>query len=369
MDIVLCTNNKFEDPFLHSQLLKIYDEISLVDKKYLFCRNRKEKDSEEIINIEFGKISFVVYFIKLLFFTFKINSSKTVYHIRGFVSAFIFYFVQKILFWKKVSYIYDPRGAFVTELSESKFASQDNFILRILRFIEKSIIKHSIKTIVTTERFKNLYKDYYENSSKYVVLYNTSALTSLDFVEEKLVEKDCINICYIGSIDHWHNLDEISRVLKYTQDIIPQNTKVYFFTNYPNREMIKEKLSVLMIKDFTVKFIPYEEVEKNLTNMDICISVVEPTKSQLIASPIKISDYIQLNKIIISNKNIGDFDDFFIENNSVQLYEYAEELNFNLDELDSLNREKNEVLKKRLNIQNNIVKIEKILSEYQNDSN
>ncbi len=363
MDIVLCTNNKFEDPFLHSQLLKIYDEISLVNKKYLFRRNKGKKDSEEIINIEFGKISFLVYFIKLLIFTFKINSSQTVYHIRGFVSAFIFYFVQKILFWKKISYIYDPRGAFVTELSESKFESRDNLILKILRVIEKNIIKHSIKTIVTSERFKDLYIDYYENPSKYIVLYNTSALKPIDFVKTNFNSKELINICYIGSIDHWHNLDEIIRVLKYVEDIIPQDKRVYFFTNYSNKDMIKEKLLISKIKDFIVEFIPYEEVERNLTNMHICISVVEPTKSQLIASPIKISDYIQLNKIIIANKGIGDFDDFFIKNNSVQLYEYGEMLDFTFEDLVNLNIEKNDLIKNKLFIKANKDIVKNILVE------
>lgn len=363
MNVVLCTNNKYEDPFLHSQLLNIYDKISFIKNKYLFCRSKNNKIIEGVINIDYGKLTFLVYFFKLLCMIIKINEENTIFHVRGYVSAFIFYFAKNIVFWKKINYIYDPRGAFVVEFSESNFSSKDNILLKILRLIEKKIISRSQKTIVTTKRFKELYFEEYGYESKYIVLYNTSAFSSLEFSNVNLEEKEIINICYIGSIDHWHNLDEIIRVLKYTKEIVPKKTKIYFFTNYSDKNNIKIKLEENLIYDYHVGFIPYSEVETSLKKMDICISIVEPTRSQLIASPIKISDYIQLNKIIISNSDIGDFDDYYKKYNSVKLYPYGKELNFDFNSLINLDLQKNFDLKEKLNIKYNLEKITKILNK------
>lgn len=352
MNIVLCTNNNYSDPFLHSQLLNIYKKIDCIDNVYLFCRT--DRKGNNIINISYGKFSFFVYFFKLFTLLFSLKKEDLVIHLRGFVSAFIFFFVQKMIFWKKFNYIYDPRGAFIIELKESKFSNKDNFLLRVLKFIEKSLIKNSIKTIITTERFKKLFIEQYSLSDKLIVLYNTSSFDYKTINVDLLSDKEIVNICYVGSVNYWHDLDEIIRVLSYTKNIITQKTKVHFFTNFKAIDLIKEKLEKNNILEYDIRFVPYEELENRLKDMDICISVVKPTISTKIASPIKVSDYIMLNKRIIINKDIGDFDDFFIENNSVLLYEYGKELDFTFENLVNLNINKNDLIKDKLFIEANI---------------
>lgn len=352
MNIILCTNNNYTDPFLHSQLLNIYKEIDSIDDIYLFCRT--DKKEKNIINISYGKFSFLVYFFKLFLFLFNLKNENTTIHLRGFVSAFIFFFVQKIIFWKKFKYIYDPRGAFVIELKESKFSDKDNFLLKMLKLIEKNLIENSIKTIVTTERFKELFVNQYGLTDKLIVLYNTSSFNCKNIDAELIKDRDIVNICYVGSVNYWHDLDEIIRVLSYTKNTVPQKTKIYFFTNFKDMSLIKEKLEKNNILDYDIKFVPYEELESRLIDMDICISVVKPTISTKIASPIKVSDYIMLNKRIIMNKDIGDFDDFFIKNNSAQLYEYGGKLDFTFEDILNLNIEKNDLIKDKLFINENI---------------
>lgn len=359
MNIVLCTNNNYTDPFLHSQLLNIYKKIYSIDNIYLFCRTDKKEKS--MINISYGKFSFFVYFFKLFLFLFTIKKENTTIHLRGFVSAFIFFFVQKIIFWKKFKYIYDPRGAFIIELKESKFSNKDNFLLKVLKSIEKNLIKNSIKTIVTTERFKVLFINQYGLIDKLIVLYNTSSFEDKNIDIELSNDKEIVNICYVGSVNYWHDLNEIIRVLSYTKNIITQKTKVHFFTNFKNMDLIKEKLEKNNVLDYDVRFVPYEELENSLKDMDICISVVKPTISTKIASPIKVSDYIMLNKRIIMNRDIGDFDDFFIKNNSVQLYEYGKELDFTFEDLVNLNINKNDLIKDKLYINANIAVIKTCL--------
>lgn len=352
MNIVLCTNNSYNDPFLHSQLLNIYKNINFIDNIYLFCRSEKKENG--VINISYGKFSFFIYFFKLLTFLFNLKKENSVLHLRGFVSAFIFFVVQKIIFWKKFKYIYDPRGAFIIELKESKFSDKDNFLLKILKLIEKNLINNSIKTIVTTERFKQLFVNQYGCVDKLVILYNTSSFINKNKNKGYLKNKELINICYVGSINYWHDLDEIIKVLSYTKNLVKQKNKIYLFTNFKEITLIEKKLKERDILEYEVTFVPYNQLENRLKDMDICISVVKPTISSEIASPIKVSDYIMLDKVIVMNKGIGDFDDFFIENKSVQLYDYGRKLNFTFEDLLSLDIDKNDLIKSKLYISSNI---------------
>lgn len=362
MNIILCTNNNYQDPFLHSQLLNMYKEFDFIDSITLFCKNGKNDSDINIKNISYGKLSFIIYFLKLLNTLLFVNKNDTTFHIRGFVSGFIFYVVSKIVFWKKIKYIYDPRGAFIIELKEKRALKKSNLLLKILKKVDKNLIKKSIKTIVTTEKFKELYVEEYGLDSQYEVLYNASSFTK-EYTIPDIKNKKVLNVCYVGSINYWHDLDEIIRIFSYVKNISPVNIKIFVFTNFKDIALIKEKLESQGLYQYEIKFVPYQELEESLKPMDICISVVKPTISTKIASPIKVSDYIQLNKIIIANEEIGDFDDFFIENNSVQLYRYKKELNFSFEQLINLNVEENNLLKSKLSLKINSDNIRNILEE------
>ncbi len=98
MNIILCTNNNYEDPFLHSQLLNIYKEFDFIENITLFFKGKNNDSNINIKNISYGKLSFFIYFFKLLNILITINKDDTVFHIRGFVSGFIFYTTSKIIF-------------------------------------------------------------------------------------------------------------------------------------------------------------------------------------------------------------------------------------------------------------------------------
>ena len=82
----------------------------------------------------------------------------------------------------------------------------------MLKLIEKNLIENSIKTIVTTERFKELFVSQYGLTDKLIVLYNTSSFNCKNIDAELIKDRDIVNICYVGSVNYWHDLDEIIRV-------------------------------------------------------------------------------------------------------------------------------------------------------------
>ena len=351
--LLMISNNAVSDPYLHSQLLDIYENCDLFDQYSIFCGEGKEEFLRYANIIENGlsKKSFrryPLFYYNLVKTLYKNRKNEMTVHLRGFVSAFLFYLVPKV-FLKKHKFIYDPRGAFLIERREKN--SKMLFIRFLLRF-EKQMIKNSLFTIVTTHKFKELFEGEYGFSDKYLVCYNSS---SLKYSREKynLAESKTINICYCGSVNHWHDLDEIHRLITYTRNLFLQKVKVYIFTSTKNKEIVESKFQELDESDLVVKFVDYNKLEEELSQMHVCISVVKPTKSTEIASPIKISDYIMLNKHFILNKGIGDFDLFYEQNNSALLYDYKENLNFTLEDILNLNPERNIKLAEKLKISTN----------------
>ncbi len=357
---VLLSNNVEKDPFLYSQLLDIYKDLDYFDKEYVFCDGTSKLElykATVISNAATKKSSvrYLIYYYNLLRLLYVNRKNELSIHVRGFVSGVLFYFVPKILF-KSIKYIYDPRGAFLAERMELG----NNPLLKVLITIEKKLIANSIKTIVTTEKFKELFISNYGYPNNYLVCYNSSSFKPLNN-EIELDSLSVVNVCYCGSVNHWHNLDEIARVMKHVYDLYPTKAKIYFFTNVKNKHEIQNKLSSIPKDSLIIDFIPYNELETALSKMHICISVVKPAVSTIIASPIKVSDYILQNKHIILNDGIGDFDDHYFINNSALLYKYGEKLNFTAENLNKLKPYKNLDLREKICLKTNQNKIFKYL--------
>ncbi|MBP6386956.1 MAG: hypothetical protein KA327_10100 [Pseudarcicella sp.] len=360
--LILLTNNQISDPFLHSQLLDIYKEDNKVfQEKHLFCGfSNNEINSQSSFKLHKNALNEgIVGLLKLLFrFVSFVNAldrkQQKVIHIRGFVSGILYWLSSFFLNGKgKINYIYDPRGAFLNEMVEKKYWLKP--IVFLMEMIEKKMIEKSIMTIVTTQKFKDLFVEKYGFADKINVLYNSSSFeddNSLDRISS--LENDIINLCYCGTVNHWHNLDEIIRLLVYTKSVLKGKRVItYIFTQKKYHQEVKDKLQSINFEDFKVEFVPYNELQARLLKMDICLSVVMPTLSTSIASPIKISDYIKLNKLMILNKGIGDFDEFYLENNSAILYEYGEEMVFSANDLKKVNPRKNQGLAIRIDVKTN----------------
>jgi len=341
--LLMLTNNAEEAPFLYSQLLDIYEGNKIFEEHYVFCGGTQKnilKGYAKVLNNGLGKpkgLSFVYYYIQIIRFLHSKKDTEITIHIRGFVSAILYYLIPK-LGLRKIKYVYDPRGAFLIEKKESKNAK----IIQWLKPIEKRIIANALFTIVTTKRFKSLFIKEYGFEHKYLVCYNSSSFKYKQVLKNTILEVSELKLCYMGSVNYHHDLDEIYRLISYLVKLFNDKKIIlYFYTSKRHHNLVKQKLSNIPNLECIIDVIHYTKMEQALEKMDICISVVRPTKSTKIASPIKVSDYIMLNKIIILNKCIGDFDEFYIENNSALLYEFEKDIDFTLNDILNLNPSKN----------------------------
>lgn len=338
--IVLLSNNSDKDPFLYSQLLDIYNEVSDYDYKYVFCDSeREELSSFKIINNGLANntlLRYVIFYINLFKLLFKNRSNNITIHVRGFISAIIFFFFPKNIL-KSYKYIYDPRGAVILNfLEKSKYLKYGTMFFSV---IEKNIIENSLMTIVESEKLKTHLANEYGKIEKYTTCYNSTSLFPLP-PKNSLKTKELINICYTGSLNYWHDIYEIKRVFEHLIKILStKKIVIHILTQERYHSVANEVFD--FHKEVFIKFVPYNEMDDVLEAMDICVSVVRPTKSTVVTSPIKIADYINKGKIIVANSGIGDFDEFFIKNNSVLLYNYKEVLTFTKEDLYKIRTDKN----------------------------
>lgn len=334
--LILCTHNNYEDPFLQSQLLEIYRDLQKDYELIVFIKKSNEniKPEKNLNFIEYGYDGFYLlnYFRLLL----KNTTKKDTYHLRGFVSAIVFWSIH---FWNlnKIKYIYDPRGSFLDEFFEKE--GDFNFIfgmfLSFFRRIELALIKNSKITIVTTEKFKKRFSELYGFENKYIVLYNASYFKKGSTGPINKTIKNTFRFCYVGSINFWHDLDEILRLAKHIVHYYP-NYQFSIFTNYSDKNFVKEKAAEYGLVNTNIEFVKYYALEEVLQNYNLGISVVKPTLSSRLASPIKVSDFINLNIPFIQNLGIGDFDRVFEDYSVCIGYEFGGQLKFDKKHIENL---------------------------------
>ena len=325
--IILVANNPFGHHLLTSQLLGIYQDLDLGVEIILLCNGKManaETDSDGPIKV----ISFaaslggVFSYLKLIFnlIRLRIKYPDATYHLRGFVAGSLF-FLSRIFLLQKARYIYDPRGAFFIEWREK---GRSRAISRFFGWCELHLIRNSIATIVTSNRFARLYRRLFGSESKYVPIYNS---TSFEFVacRDKFLPDGNFRVVYLGTFNYWHDMEEIARVMaSVASQIGAARTEITIYTTHKFHKKARELFGCIDCASLVVDYVSYHDIPEALADKHIGVSVVRPTLSTSIASPIKISDYIALGLVPLLNRGIGDFDEYFAKENSAILYRYGE---------------------------------------------
>jgi hypothetical protein len=362
--VLLLTNNKIDDPFLHSQLINIY-KYNKRYKNITLCvkgKSREKSKGFEIIDTR-SKWYFLDYVFVVRETLRRSDRNKTIVHIRGFVSAIIFFFAT-FLEKQQVYYIYDPRGAFILERNEA--GSRIRYLSAILKYLEGKIISNALFTIVETLNLKIYFQKEYSRRNNYLLCYNSSSFSKSQLTR---ASSGGIHVCYLGSINYWHPLDEICRLFCYLIQLYGnENINFHFYTQTKNHKIACNSLTRYGVSNFTVDFCRYDAVERVLEGMDICVSVTRPTESISMSSSIKVADFINLGKRIIMTRGCGDFDSFFERNNSAILYDFNEDFLFTENDIENLNIEANSSLKKVLSNSFNRKIIDKAIASYASTS-
>lgn len=328
--IVLVANNPLGHHLLASQLLNHYRSLDLDTETVLLCNgvmphvNSADFDWLEVISFESSKGSVMTY-ANLVVWLIRVRllRPRAVYHLRGFVAAAFFY-VSRLGMVRHARYIYDPRGAYVVEWRE---AGRRRGVGRLLQRVEKSLVRHANSTIVTSERFRQLYEQQFGLGPTFVTIYNATCFAFSDSVVPP-ASVGPVRIAYLGTFNHWHSMDELARVMaQAAHQLGPARVELYVYTLPRFHDLVREKLRTVECASLTVDYVRYEDIPAALVDKHIGISIVRPTRSSRIASPIKVADYVALGLVPLMNEGIGDFDSHFRSNESGILYEFGNSVN------------------------------------------
>lgn len=328
--IILVANNPLGHHLLTSQLLDTYRALGLDGADILLlCNGRMPKaDASALPSIKvvsfasrFGGVAtYVKLILKLVHL--RVTQPRAVYHLRGFVTGLLFC-VSRLCLLGGARYLYDPRGAFFIEWRE---AGRSRTISRLFGWIEARLIRHSIATIVTSDRFARLYRRLFGQSAELVTIYNATSFPYRD-TQMTLPETGPVRLVYLGTFNHWHDMGEIARVMDSAACQIGRDrTEVYVYCPDRFHAAARDTFAAIGCAALTVDYVRYQDIPDRLADKHIGVSVVRPTLSTRIASPIKVSDYVALGLVPLLNRGIGDFDAHFAAEKSALLYDFGSEL-------------------------------------------
>lgn len=325
--IVLVANNPYGHHLLTSQLLDTYGALNLDGAEIvLLCNGRMPSaDPPSIRVVSFasrfgGMASSLNLILKLVHLRF--TQPNAVYHLRGFVTGFLFC-ISRLCMLGGARFIYDPRGAFFLEWRE---AGRSRILSRLFGCVEARLIRHSVATIVTSDRFARLYRRLFGDAADFVTIYNATSFAYHD-AARPLPKTGPLRLVYLGTFNHWHDMGEVARVMdSAARQIGRDRTELFIFCPDRFHTAVRQTFGTIGYAALTVDYVRYHDIPARLAKMHIGVSVVRPTLSTRIASPIKVADYVALGLVPLLNRGIGDFDAYFTAEGSAILYDFGSEV-------------------------------------------
>jgi hypothetical protein len=242
--------------------------------------------------------------------------------LRGFVTGFLFC-ISRLCMLGGARFIYDPRGAFFLEWRE---AGRSRILSRLFGCVEARLIRHSVATIVTSDRFARLYRRLFGDAADFVTIYNATSFAYHD-AARPLPKTGPLRLVYLGTFNHWHDMGEVARVMDSAAHQIGRDrTELFIFCPDRFHTAVRQTFGTIGCAALTVDYVRYHDIPARLAKMHIGVSVVRPTLSTRIASPIKVADYVALGLVPLLNRGIGDFDAHFTAEGSAILYDFGSEV-------------------------------------------
>lgn len=229
------------------------------------------------------------------------------------------------------------------------------FNSRIKKFyweiFEKLALKKSYFNIFVSQRMVNHYKEKYNyKKSNYLIMPCFNKLLNNDafFYPNKYENNSFV---YAGSLAKWQKVEKTLEVYKIIENKL-SNTSITIITSQIDKATLL--CNELKIKNFTVKYIPYDKVDGELEKYKYGFILRDDIAVNNVATPTKISTYMANGIIPIYTDCIGDFSiEFFNLTYKIELVS-----NLNIEDIAERIIDYNDY--------NNLINPEAIRNEYNN---
>lgn len=132
-----------------------------------------------------------------------------------------------------------------------------------------------------------------------------SAITTRDEIRKSMGfnPQDQV-LVYCGGISHWQRIDEILAIMKHCLERTP-GVRCMILTTQPTP--FKEFFSrANILERVVIRSVPPDDVLNYVAAGDVGILLREPTLMNLVASPIKIAEYLSVGLPVVCNNGVGD---------------------------------------------------------------
>ncbi len=243
----------------------------------------------------------------------------TVVHARSYIGALIAV-ILKMMF--KTKFIFDMRGFWADERVEGKIWRRKGILYRIVKSLERVMIKNADEIIVLAQAAKEIIKSWgypINNVSVIPCCTDTDYFKPNMAFRSELRQKhnltDKFIFVHTGSLEYWYMKEAMIDYFKIAKEFIPEAHFLILSHSdkYQISKLIKERN--LNPDDFTMLSVAFAQMPQYLAMADVGLIFITPVFSKKASCPTKFAEYLSCALPVIINDNIGDLEDYVLKNN------------------------------------------------------
>lgn len=313
--IFFCFNERYNGIFKSQviEVLKTYNDlgfkiklISIISLRNFFVERKKIK-KEYHFSLVLPMFPFLKFWtVNKYFLRFFLKKSELIISRGIFATNLVF--LTKL---ENCKVIYDGRGAITSEQKEYGVYNGTGLENKIFNIEQKAILNSNYRISVSEKLLEYWKKDFQYTSKNHVIIPSCAnyKLESKDFTE-KNINNDEIIIVFCGSSSKWHSFEimvsHFERFLKYSPKIKIiilskiNNHIVDLINKFPNR--------------VSQDWVDASKISKILIKADYGYVYRIQTKTNYVASPVKIAEYLSCGLKLLISDNLGDYSRLVQEN-------------------------------------------------------
>lgn len=231
-------------------------------------------------------------------------------HCRGYGGAFIGMIAS---FLSGKPFIFDMRGTLPEETVEVGKVSNRSLKFKLLKWIEKLLIKRSDIVFTVSEKFEKYIKERFKKE-RAVNINNPADFTSFGSTKMNALNRR-ITFIYSGSMQVWHDPETTLNYFSHLYKKFGNSIYLLFCTN--DIEKAKEVFKKYDIPSsaYELRSVPYNKMPEFYNRSNIAFCFIRNSFSKSICFPVKFSEYIASELFVLTNDGIGDLSEIVTKYN------------------------------------------------------
>jgi glycosyltransferase involved in cell wall biosynthesis len=248
-----------------------------------------------------------------------VRNGVTIIHSRVHVPMLMAALAKK-LSRKEVKLLFDIRGFFPEEYTDSGSWKKDGLLYKAVKKVERWLLRRSDAFVVLTEKARDILfpesrETGFDKSGRPVEVipccvdltrFAAANEASRNEIRARYGLQDRKVLVYIGALGTWYLVDEMADLMQTARERDETTFALILTQSAP--EIMAEKLKArgFSAADMLIKKVSPGEIPAFLSASDTAVSFIKPCYSKLSSSPTKLAEYLASGLPVITNGGVGD---------------------------------------------------------------